>query len=506
MKRALLSVYDKTGIVEFAKELVKNDFEIVSTSGTAKLLQENGIKIKTIEEITKAPEVLGGRVKTLQHLIFAGILADKNNPDHLKEVEKHGFEPFDVVAVSLYPFSETIRKEDCTIPEAVEQIDIGGVSLIRAAAKNYSSVSVLVNPMQYKNFVSSLSKINSDYNLQLASEAFAYIADYDIDIANYFSKISCVGSSKFVVEYDSVHNLRYGENPHQKSVLLNFGPVGFNDIFEKLHGKELSYINILDIDAAYNLINEFDEPSCAILKHTNPSGVASAGNIKDAYIKAFSTDTVSPFGGIVILNGKLDLATAEETDKIFTEIIIATDYDKDAFDFLVKKKNRRLIKYHPQPKSSAQELKSVTGGLLLQETDKIVVNDNELKVVTERKPSPEEMKDMLFAMKVCKHTKSNAVIYVKNGQTVGIGGGQPSRVDSSMLAVNKAKRFGLDLTGASVASDAFFPFPDGVIEAAKAGAKSVIQPGGSVRDDEVIAAANEYDLAMVLTGVRHFKH
>ena len=506
MKRALLSVYDKTGVVEFAKELVKNGFGIVSTSGTAKLLQENGVKIKTIEEITKAPEVLGGRVKTLQHLIFAGILADKNNQEHLKEVEKFGFEPFDVVAVSLYPFSETIRKDGCTIPEAVEQIDIGGVSLIRAAAKNYSSVSVLTSPSQYKDFTESLSVLNPDFNLQLAARAFAYIADYDIDIANYFNKISCTGSSKFVVEYNSVQDLRYGENPHQKSVLFNLAPKGFDDIFEKLHGKELSYINILDIDAAYNLINEFDEPSCAILKHTNPSGTASADNIKEAYIKAFSTDTVSPFGGIVILNGNLDLATAEEIDKIFTEIIIAAGYDKDAFEFLLKKKNRRLIKYHRQSKSSVQEIKSVTGGLLLQETDGIVVNENELKVVTERKPTPEEMKDMLFAMKVCKHTKSNAVIYAKNSQTIGIGGGQPSRVDSSMLAVNKAKRFGFDLTGCSVASDAFFPFPDGVIEAAKAGAKSVIHPGGSVRDGEVIAAANEYGLAMVLTGVRHFKH
>jgi phosphoribosylaminoimidazolecarboxamide formyltransferase/IMP cyclohydrolase len=506
MKRALISVYDKSGVVDFAKELVKNGFDVVSTSGTAKLLQENGIKIKTIEEITKAPEVLGGRVKTLQHVIFSGILADKNNPEHVREAEKFGFGLFDLVAVSLYPFSETIRRENCTVPEAIEQIDIGGVSLIRAAAKNYSSVSVIISPSQYKDYTASLSVNDKNYNLRLAAEAFAYIADYDIDISNYFNRISGEGTGKFVADFSSVQDLRYGENPHQEARLFNTGAEGFNNIFEKLHGKELSYINILDIDAAYNLINEFDEPGCAILKHTNPSGAATSVDIKDAYIKAFSADTVSPFGGIVIVNRKLDMGTASEINKIFTEIVIAPEYSDDAFEFLLKKKNRRVIRYHKPLHEEMQELKSVTGGLLVQDRDRIVVNENDIKVVTERKPTEEEMRDMIFAMKVCKHTKSNSVVYARNLQTYGIGGGQPSRVDSAMLAVSKAKRFGLDLTGCSVASDAFFPFPDGVIEAAKAGAKSVIQPGGSVNDGEVIAAANEYGLAMVFTGVRHFKH
>ncbi len=499
-------MYDKTGIVEFASELIDRGFEIISTSGTAKILSDNGLKIKTIEEITGAPEVLGGRVKTLQYTIFAGILADKNNSEHIKEAENAGFGMFDIVAVSLYPFCETIRKPNCTVDEAIEQIDIGGVSLIRAAAKNFSSVSVIISPAQYKEYIQSLTNPDIGLNIKLAAEAFAYIADYDIDIANYFNRISGDGISKFAADFSSVQNLRYGENPHQSAKLYNLEPLGFENILQKLHGKELSYINIIDIDAAYNLINEFEQPACAILKHTNPSGVSCSDNIKDAYLKAYSADTVSPFGGIVIVNRMLDIDTSAEIDKIFTEIIIAPDFDSAALDFLMKKKNRRLIKYLRPYVPSLQELKSVTGGLLVQDSDRIVVNENDLKVVTERKPSHEEMRDMIFAMKVGKHTKSNAVIYAKNLQTVGIGGGQSSRVDSSMLAVEKANRFGMDLNGCSVASDAFFPFPDGVIEAAKAGAKGVIQPGGSVKDDEVIKAANEYGLAMVFTGVRHFKH
>lgn len=504
-KRALVSVYDKTGVVEFASELVKNGYEIVSTSGTAKLLKSAGINLKTIEEITKAPEVLGGRVKTLQYPIFAGILADKTNPEHLAEVSKFGFELFDIVAVSLYPFSETISREDCTSAEAIEQIDIGGVTLIRAAAKNFSGVSVIVSPGQYGEFLESLNT-GKDINLKLASEAFSYIAWYDVEISNYFKKLTGENSGRFLIDYKNVQSLRYGENPHMKADLYNTGAPSFSERFEKLHGRELSYINILDIDANYHLIKEFSEPSCSIVKHTNPCGAASAENILEAYKKAFACDTVSPFGGIVIVNRELDLSTAEEIDKIFTEIVIAPSFTKEAFGFLLKKKNRRIIKYNDADTAGEMELKSVTGGLLVQGKDKIVVNNNELKAVTHRKPTEEEMKDMLFAMKVCKHTKSNAVIYAKGLQTIGIGSGQPSRVDSSMLAVTKAKRFGFDLTGCSVASDAFFPFPDGVIEAAKAGAKAVIQPGGSVNDDEVIKAADQYGLAMVFTGIRHFKH
>ncbi len=511
MRRALISVYDKTGILELAKFLVADGYEIISTSGTAKLLKENNprlsrAQIKTVEELTKSPEILGGRVKTLHPFIFAGLLADRTNDSHINEMKRNQLEPIDLLVVNLYPFKETIKKETCTTEEAIEQIDIGGVSLIRAAAKNFKNVSVLVSPEQYQDFMKS--ELNDGYRLKLASHAFGYIAEYDMEISNYFKNLSGEKRGLFPIHYTDKRELRYGENPHQKSELFDVGENPFNKIFTQLHGKELSYINILDIDAAYNLINEFDEPTCAILKHTNPCGVASSTSVKDDYIKAFATDTVSPFGGIVIFNRPLDLETVTEVDKIFTEIIIAPDFEKDALEFLRKKKNRRLIKYnfalHSNTKN--QEIKSVTGGILIQDTDNIVVNESEMKVVTNIKPTKEQLEDMFFAMKVCKHTKSNAVVYAKDKVTLGIGGGQPSRVDSSMLAIEKAKRFSHDLNGSSVASDAFFPFADSVIEAAKAGAKCIIQPGGSIRDNEVIETANEHKLAMVFTGIRHFKH
>jgi phosphoribosylaminoimidazolecarboxamide formyltransferase/IMP cyclohydrolase len=505
MKRALISVYDKTGIVDFAKELEKKEFEIISTSGTAKLLKDNNINIKTIEELTKSPEILGGRVKTLHPFVFAGLLADRFNPEHKKQVDEFGFELFDLLVVNLYPFRDTIQKEVCTIPEAIEQIDIGGVSLIRAGAKNYTNISVLVKPVQYSVYLRSLES-GENINLKLAAEAFNYITEYDSGIADYFRKISAESSGIFSFYYKSSHELRYGENPHQSAVILNTGGKGFEDIFQKLHGKDLSYINILDIDAAYNLICEFDEPACAIIKHTNPSGAACDENIKEAYLKALACDNVSRFGGIIIVNREMDMTTAQEIDKIKTDIVIAPKYNNETLEFLKKKKNRALIKYDSSVLLKEKDFKSVTGGVLVQDKDTIVVNENELKVVTKRQPSKEELRDLIFAMKVCKHTKSNAVVYAKNLQTVGIGSGQPSRVDSSMLAVIKAKRFGMDLEGCAVASDAFFPFPDGVIEAAKAGAKSVIQPGGSVKDNEVISAADEYGLAMVFSGIRHFRH
>lgn len=511
MKRALISVYDKTGILELAKFLVNDGYEIISTSGTAKLLKENNPRlsrgqIKTVEELTNSQEILGGRVKTLHPNIFAGLLADRTNDSHINEMKNHQLEPIDLLVVNLYPFKETIEKESYTTEEAIEQIDIGGVSLIRAAAKNYKNVSVLVSPTQYLEFMKNES--DESYRLKLASRAFGYIAEYDIEISNYFKKLSGEKDGLFSIHYTNKRELRYGENPHQTSKLYEVGENSFGKIFTQLHGKELSYINILDIDAAYNLINEFDEPTCAILKHTNPCGVASAETIKDAYIKAFATDTVSPFGGIVIFNRPLDLTTANEIDKIFTEIIIAPDFEKDALGFLQKKKNRRLIRYNPALHSNKkiQEIKSVTGGILTQDSDNIVVNESEMKIVTNIKPTKEQLEDMLFAMKVCKHTKSNAVVYAKDKVTLGIGGGQPSRVDSSMLAIEKAKRFSHDLNASSAASDAFFPFADSVIEAAKAGAKCIIQPGGSIRDTEVIETANEHKLAMVFTGIRHFKH
>jgi phosphoribosylaminoimidazolecarboxamide formyltransferase/IMP cyclohydrolase len=508
MKRALISVYDKTGILDFAKQLIKHEFEIISTSGTAKLLKDNGIKIKTVEEITKSPEILNGRVKTLHPLVFAGLLADKHNDEHLKQVKKFGFELFDLLVVSLYPFADTVKNENCTMPEAIEQIDIGGVSLIRAAAKNYNSVSVIVSPSQYPEYTEALSgdAVTEEFNLKLSAKAFRYIAEYDECIAGYFEQKINPGAAPFNIHLGSSRELRYGENPHQKARLYYNKGNSFYDIFKQLHGKDLSYINILDIDASFNLINEFDEPGCAIIKHTNPSGVATDKDITNAYLKALACDNVSRFGGIIVVNRTMDLTTAQEIDKIKTDIVIAPEYDTDTLDFLFKKKNRAIIRFSKELAQINKKLNSVTGGLLVQDTDDIILIENEIRYVTERRPTEAEMRDLVFAMKVCKHTKSNSVVYAKNLQTVGIGGGQPSRVDSSRQAVEKARRFGMDLENCSVASDAFFPFADGVEEAAKAGARSVIQPGGSMRDEEVIKAANDFGMAMIFTGVRHFRH
>jgi phosphoribosylaminoimidazolecarboxamide formyltransferase/IMP cyclohydrolase len=509
MKRALISVYSKTGILELVRELVKYNYEIISTSGTAKLLSDNGVKITTVEELTSSPEILNGRVKTLHPLVFAGLLADKHNSEHLMQADKFGIKLFDLLVVNLYPFADTINKKDCTMPEAIEQIDIGGVSLIRAAAKNYNSVSVLVDPSQYNEYLDLISKgeVTEESNLKLAQRAFLYIKDYDECIADYFSEKAGSGKdSGFSIHLELSKELRYGENPHQKARLFYNEGHSFYDIFQQLHGKELSYINILDIDAAYNLMSEFDDPACAVIKHTNPSGVAVSSNITEAYLKALACDNVSRFGGIIIVNRKMDLLTAQEIDKIKSDIVIAPDYDNDTLEFLFKKKNRAIIKYNRALEGKSKKLYSVAGGLLVQDTDDMILIEQDIKYVTERKPTEAEMADLIFAMKVCKHTKSNSVVYVKNLQTVGIGGGQPSRVDSSHLAVEKARRFGMELENCSVASDAFFPFADGVEEAAKAGARSVIQPGGSIRDEEVIKTANEYGMAMIFTGFRHFRH
>jgi phosphoribosylaminoimidazolecarboxamide formyltransferase / IMP cyclohydrolase len=510
-KCALISVYDKEGIVEFAKNLIHYDFEIVSTSGTAKLLQDNGIAVTPLEKLTSFPEILNGRVKTLHPLIFAAILADKGNKAHTEEINKLGILPINLVVVNLYPFEETIAKANFTVEQAIEQIDIGGVSLIRAAAKNHKNVSTLVKPSQYEIYKGHLEKkINlENLNTKLAYEAFEYISHYDSCISEYFSSLTDSKSGlsdSLSLNYPCSEGLRYGENPHQASRLYIKQKDNFNSIFEKLHGKELSYNNLLDINSAYNLIKEFSDTSCAIIKHTNPCGISSDEILNRAYTKALSTDSVSAFGGIIIVNKQLDYDSASEMDKIFIEVIIAPSFHEKALELLKKKKNRRLIKYNPDITIDTLDIRSISGGLLVQEPDEAVVNEKEIKCVTKRSPSEKEYKDLIFAMKAAKHTKSNSVVYAKNLQTLGIGGGQPSRVESSNLAVAKALRYGFDLHGSAVASDAFFPFADGVIAAAEAGAKAVIQPGGSVRDDEVISAANEHGLAMLFTGIRHFKH
>ncbi|MCX7833078.1 MAG: bifunctional phosphoribosylaminoimidazolecarboxamide formyltransferase/IMP cyclohydrolase [Ignavibacteria bacterium] len=508
MKKAIISVHNKDGIFELAKFLSENKFEIYSTGGTYSYLTSKGIKVFSISDYTGFPEVLDGRVKTLHPKIFAGILADRKKSEHVEDVNKNKISLFDLVVVSLYPFVETVSKKDVKVEEAIEQIDIGGVSLIRAAAKNFDSVSVLVDNSQYDNYINEYIKtggnISYEYRKNLAFEAFKYISEYDIAISEYFKSINSEESVPDFISLGEAIKVRYGENPHQRGYILK---KDFDNIFEVLHGKEISYNNILDLDAAYSIINEFVEssPVCAIVKHGNPCGIAESEDLLSAYLKAFETDTVSPFGGIIIFNKKLDFKTSLEVDKLFTEILIAPDFDDDALEFLKKKKNRRLIKFNFAGLDT-YDLRKVSGGFLYQSKDDIVFDKNKLTFVTEKKPNEEMISECEFAFKVVKHTKSNAVVFTKDRRTLGIGGGQPSRIDSTNIAIQKAKQFNLDLKDSIVASDAFFPFADSIIELAKVGVKCIIQPGGSVRDDEVIQAANENNLIMIFTGIRHFKH
>lgn len=509
-KRALLSVYDKSGIVELARCLTDREVEIISTGGTYKLLKENNIPVSSVEDETGFPEIFGGRVKTLHPKILGAILMNRESDNDINQATELSIKPIDIVVVNLYPFSETVSKIEVTIDEAIEEIDIGGVTLIRAAAKNFKYVDVLVSPGQYEDYLNSFDETSHEKSVTLAYKAFEHVANYDVEIKKYFYTQSGLdiysNPHKNEIHFATLTNpfpLRYGENPHQKAVMFRDS---FDENFNVLHGKELSYNNILDVTAAYDLIYEFkdDNPACAIIKHGNPSGVAVADTLLEAYNKAFSTDTISPFGGIIIFNRPIDFNTSVEVDKLFTEIILAPGFDAESLELLKKKKNRRLIEYKFFEQKN--EMRSVAGGYLLQEKDGIVLNDDELKIVTDIKPDNETMEDLKFAFKLVKHIKSNAVVFVKNKMTLGIGCGQPSRIDSTKIAVTKAKEFGHSLEKSVAASDAFFPFADGLLELAKAGAVAVIQPGGSVRDEEVIQAANENLLAMVFTGIRHFKH
>ena len=516
-KIALISVYDKSGIVDFASKLKQLDFDIISTGGTYKLLRKHNIEAKSVEEITGFPEILNGRVKTLNPVVFAGILADKNNSDHKIDMSEHKLIFFDLVIVNLYPFEETIRKPGVKINEAIEQIDIGGVSLIRAAAKNFENINVLTDTKQYNNYIEIYKNFQGNipvnYSKLLAQNAFEYICNYDIAISEYFKEIngsesdelknSLLTSDFEFIKLSSRQHLRYGENPDQKAYLYK---KNFDDIFKVKHGKEISYNNLLDVDAAINLINEFQysEPTCAIIKHGNPCGVATSDSMMSAYLKAFETDTASPFGGIIIFNGNLDLNTSIEVDKLFSEIIIALDFDEEALKLLKKKKNRRLIKYSFY--NEKDELKAITGGYLYQEKQITLFDRNLLKNVTNLIPDEKQMKDMEFAVKIVKHTKSNAVVFIKDKRTLAIGGGQPSRVDSTRIAIKRAEQYGLNLKGSVVASDAFFPFADSIEEIAKTGCSAIVQPGGSVRDNEVIKTTEDNKIAMVFTGIRYFKH
>jgi phosphoribosylaminoimidazolecarboxamide formyltransferase/IMP cyclohydrolase len=511
IKRALISLSDKTGLAILVKALDAANVQILSTGGTAAVIREMGISVTDVSEITEFQECLDGRVKTLHPMVHAGILARTSYQPDLDELAKLGVEPIELVAVNLYPFAETIAKPDINLATATEFIDIGGPTMIRAAAKNFAHVAVVTNPKQFEKVANEINETSSiSYNLrkQLAKEAFSQTATYDAAIANYLMAEDAASEipENLHLASPKSQELRYGENPHQKAAV--YGKQ--QDIIEVLHGKELSYNNFLDLDAAVRLIQDFDPsvPTCAIFKHTIPCGVAIAENSLEAYKKAFATDKVSPFGGIVIFNQKLDMQTAKAVDQIFTELIIAPDFDTEVLEFLKEKKNRRLIKLKQLKEDTTYTfgVRTIIGGYLMQEQDHGSVNSADLKIVTERSPEDQERSDLLFAWKIVKHVKSNAIVYVKNGSTLGIGGGQTSRVDASKIAIQKAKEEGLDLTDCVVASDAFYPFSDGVEAAAEAGAKAVIQPGGSVRDQEVIDTANRLGLSMIFTGMRHFKH
>ena len=512
-KRALLSVSDKTGIVDFARKLEELGYEVVSTGGTARTLTENGVSVTGISEVTGFPECLDGRVKTLHPAVHAGILAMRSNPEHMAQLQELGITPIDVVAINLYPFKQTILKEGVTLEEAIENIDIGGPTMIRAAAKNWQDVAVIVDPSDYDAVIEGLKNgdLSRETKFHLAAKVFEHTAAYDALISSYLRKQ--MGGDPFPEEltltFEKVQQMRYGENPHQKGAFYREIGAAANTLAaaKQLHGKELSYTNVNDANGALEILKEFGtEKACAVaVKHTNPCGVGVGDTLLEAYLNAYNSDPVSIYGGIVALNRKVDLATAEELAKIFLEIIIAPGFDEDAFERLAKKKNIRLMELPAcaEPNQPGTlDMKKVAGGLLVQELDTQLLGD-EMKVVTKRAPTDAEMKELLFAWKVVKQTKSNAIVLAKDQATVGVGPGQTNRVTALDLAIRYA---GDKANGSVMASDAFFPFSDCVELAAKHGITAIIQPGGSIRDEDSIKAADEAGIAMVFTGVRHFKH
>ncbi|MCS6938453.1 MAG: bifunctional phosphoribosylaminoimidazolecarboxamide formyltransferase/IMP cyclohydrolase [Roseiflexus sp.] len=504
--RALVSVSDKRGIEAFAAGLVELGFEIISTGNTARTLAAAGIPVRLVSDVTGFPEILDGRVKTLHPAIHAGILARRNDPNHIAALDIHGITPIDLVVVNLYPFSETIARPGATLAEAIEQIDIGGPAMVRAAAKNHESVLVVVSPDDYDAVLTALrtETVTPELRRRLAARAFAHTAAYDAAIAGYLSDE--LFPETLPLAFRKAQDLRYGENPHQRAALYG----DFHTFFEQLHGRELSYINILDIAAVQSLIEEFDPSegaALAIVKHTNPCGVGIGATPLEAWEKAFATDREAPFGGIIAVNQTLDLPLAQAIDEIFSEIVIAPAFADDALALLRRKKNRRLMRaLRPVGQARGLAYHSVPGGILAQEPDLAPLDEEPFQVVTHRAPTDAERAALRFAWRVVKHVKSNAIVFAAADRTLGIGAGQMSRVDSTRVAVWKAQNAGLSLAGSVIASDALFPFPDSVEIAAAAGATAVIQPGGSVRDDEVIAAANRLGMAMVFTGRRHFLH
>ena len=515
IQRAILSVTDKSGLVEFAHRLSSLGVELVSTGGTAKLLRESGVAVKDISELTGFPEMLDGRVKTLHPKVHGGILHRRENPVHRSAVAEHGIQPIDMVVVNLYAFEKTSAKPGVQFEELIENIDIGGPSMIRSAAKNFQDVAVVTSPADYASIAEEMAshagELSQQTRWRLAQKAFATTAAYDSAIASTLEKVSANGHFELPsaegfpqtlrLSFQKTLDLRYGENPHQKAAMYSDGSATGVANGRQLQGKELSYNNIVDLQAAWELAQEFSEPVCTIIKHTNPCGTATGKTLLEAYKKALECDPVSAFGGVIGVNRAVDQAAAEEMAKLFVEAIAAPGFDETAKAKFATKKNLRLVEI-----TDAQQnwvLKNVSGGILLQDNDLRQLEESDLKVVTKRAPTPEEKRALLFGWKVCKHVKSNAIVYVRDGQSVGIGAGQMSRVDSCKIGAMKAV---LPLKGTVAASDAFFPFPDGVEEIGKAGATAIIQPGGSVRDQEVIEAADRLGLAMVFTGVRHFRH
>jgi len=564
IKRALISVSDKDGVAEFAQKLNGFDVEIISTGGTARILRKAGLAVTDVSQITGFPEMMDGRVKTLHPKIHGAFLALRDNSEHLEAMETHGIEPIDLIVVNLYPFEQTIENEAVSIEEAVEQIDIGGPAMIRSAAKNWRDILVVTDSRLYERVIEELDETGGAISLEtrraFAALAFTHTAHYDSIISDYLVEQLSDEEFNFVEEFhpladdpafqmfeeterlfgedvegfedddfsqngrnisggeeefpsyddlelNKIGDLRYGENPHQKAALYEtFFEGGGIAKAEQLNGKEMSYNNYVDADAAWNLVCEFDETACAIIKHTNPSGVGTGANNLEAYRRALATDPISAFGGIVAFNTRVDAETARAVNEVFTEVVLAPEFDAEALKIFQQKKNLRVLRVEKIGNFAGLEYKQISGGVLVQNRDNLIIAAENLRVVSEKKPTAEEIRAMLFAWKVCKHVKSNAIVFANEFQTVGVGAGQMNRVDSVRIAAMRAEKTGLELKNTVLASDAFFPFRDNVDEAAKFGISAIIQPGGSIKDEEVIYSANEHGLAMVFTNFRHFKH
>ena len=525
IKRALISVSDKTGVDEFARVLAGLGVEIISTGGTAAALRNSGIEVKDVSSVTGFPEMMDGRVKTLHPLIHGAFLALRDNSEHLASMSEHGIDFIDLVVVNLYPFEQTISQEGVSVEEAVENIDIGGPAMIRSASKNWRDVAVVTDPVFYPEIIDELMSSGGSLSLatreRLAAAAFMRTARYDATIAGFLEyhlapvQADSGGETdsglpeSHTLEIAKVADLRYGENPHQSAALYSAGDEGGIANADQLHGKEMSYNNYVDADAAWELVNDFDELAVAIIKHTNPSGVGLGSSNNEAYRRALSTDPVSAFGGIVAFNRQVDAAVASSVVEVFSEVIVAPDYEEEALEIFRSKKNLRVLRATSPDASTtggSQLIKQISGGYLRQDPDTHRLSSADLRFVSDREPTDDEIRSMLLAWTVCKHVKSNAIVFANGTQTLGVGAGQMNRVDSVRIAAMRAERFELPLSGAALASDAFFPFRDNVDEAANYGITAIIQPGGSMRDEESIAAANEHGIAMAFTGIRHFRH